>query len=898
MKRIMMLLMSLLASSSAFADGVLSGNLFDPVPDSKAIWVLKGVFGGLLGGGGDPLNTAISMFNSCILIVGGVLAGYVMFSGILNTAHDGEIFGKKYSAAWIPIRYSVGISLIVPFLKGYCVIQAIVMWVAVQGVGLADKVWSETMSSQNLQQYVSTGLTRPEAMQLGLKIYESQLCMAILTYEKGTQDGITLGYSGMQLGTTTNDTGSDIVLSFGATNDVIAHQNTCGTVTIHKFTAPAVPTTSLGNLSALTLTGDALQRMVAINQDNIQQVNVLISAIAPVAANDVANVVKGGKITDVAGVRSAVDAYEEHLREKASELVLAMQNNNELSQAATQDGFITAGSFYTKLSSVNDMVSRSVASIPSATGSGEMGLATTADIQATVFKQVQEVYNSTKGAGTITFGVGKQEGGSESGWWKTVKDAVAGGLDPRVLAKKAFTDTAGFVLNDGENPVMAVQRMGQYSLGTASTATGLLMLANVTTGITPGIASTISDIIKIVVPPMLLVGMTLSYVIPMLPAFIFYMSAFGWAVSVCMAIVASPLWIVAHLSPEGHDMMGKGVAGYQLVLSLLLRPVLMIFGMLCGIVLVSVFGQLLNRIFADTFIMSQTDSGFFTLIFGELIAAPILYACFVVILLRKSFGLIHEVPDHILKWIGGGDSWGAYGQAGGAEGAFAAAGAGMQAVGGVANKIGSPNGKESVKNEDKGNPFQDLKDRALAGSMSEKDGLNGGGTGGERSLSDIQGEAQQAQQEANEGYLNNAVEAMGGEGSKEAESMLKNVAASREKDPSTPFGKHVDNAVARELNHKYGAGVAAAVHAMSGGFSGEKFQDALSTFSGKASELDQAGLGGGEIKKAFAGAVADAKKDYTSHKAEAAKQGEEVKPFGQFMHDSLGRINTSSERID
>ena len=42
-------------------------------------------------------------------------------------------------------------------------------------------------------------------------------------------------------------------------------------------------------------------------------------------------------------------------------------------------------------------------------------------------------------------------------------------------------------------------------------------------------------------------GITMSYVIPMMPALIWLGMCFGWIIMVMQAMVASPLWIVMHI---------------------------------------------------------------------------------------------------------------------------------------------------------------------------------------------------------------------------------------------------------------------------------------------------------------------------------------------------------------
>ena len=65
-----------------------------------------------------------------------------MLAGTLHTANDGEMLGKKWSSLWIPIRTTLGVSMILPIKGGFCAIQLVLIWIAVQGIGLADQTWN------------------------------------------------------------------------------------------------------------------------------------------------------------------------------------------------------------------------------------------------------------------------------------------------------------------------------------------------------------------------------------------------------------------------------------------------------------------------------------------------------------------------------------------------------------------------------------------------------------------------------------------------------------------------------------------------------------------------------------------------------------------------------------
>ena len=146
------------------------------------------------------------------------------------------------------------------------------------------------------------------------------------------------------------------------------------------------------------------------------------------------------------------------------------------------------------------------------------------------------------------------------------------------------------------------------------------------------------------------VGGLLAYILPNLPMLLWFGIIIGWTILVVEAIIAAPLWAVMHLHPSGNDIAGKGSAGYSLVLGLILRPALIIFGLIAAIILSGLFGQLLNRVFFSVFSGNSSDAslGFFAIIFGTA-----LYATFMYHIIMTTFSLMHKIPDQLLRWIGG-----------------------------------------------------------------------------------------------------------------------------------------------------------------------------------------------------------------------------------------------------
>jgi defect-in-organelle-trafficking protein DotA len=155
MKKIALGLLSLLFPFWAFAS-TSSGSLsFAPPPTDVSVIFLGNIFGivdGVLHGTGSQImGTMFGVFNSAVLALGGIVIMYTLIVSTMNTAQEGQMLGQKWSSIWIPLRSTLGLALLIPKASGYCLMQIFVMWVIVQGVGAADKVWSAALG------YLNTG---------------------------------------------------------------------------------------------------------------------------------------------------------------------------------------------------------------------------------------------------------------------------------------------------------------------------------------------------------------------------------------------------------------------------------------------------------------------------------------------------------------------------------------------------------------------------------------------------------------------------------------------------------------------------------------------------------------------------------------------------------------------
>ena len=56
----------------------------------------------------------------------------------------------------------------------------------------------------------------------------------------------------------------------------------------------------------------------------------------------------------------------------------------------------------------------------------------------------------------------------------------------------------------------------------------------------------------------------------------------GWIILVCEAMIAVPLWMLAHMTVGGDGLHGRAIEGWGLLFNVVFRPTLMVVGLFLG----------------------------------------------------------------------------------------------------------------------------------------------------------------------------------------------------------------------------------------------------------------------------------------------------------------------------
>ena len=251
----------------------------------------------------------------------------------------------------------------------------------------------------------------------------------------------------------------------------------------------------------------------------------------------------------------------------------------------------------------------------------------------------------------------------------------SGGNAIKSFVNFIFGDTGLFDLrkNDDVFPLARMAMMGRSIIDktiTTLAAGGLMMgmggiiggLNNAIGGSLSAIGSTFLDFAL----AGLTVGFILYYIIPLLPFMYFFFAVGRWVKSIFEAMVAVPLWALAHLRLGGDGIVGPAASqGYIQILEIFLRPILTLFGLLATL---SVFYGL-SSILDTTFNLVVFNAGGFDM--SSLSSLPpgstvtewarealdelfytILYAIVLYMMALSCFKLIDLIPSKVMRYLG------------------------------------------------------------------------------------------------------------------------------------------------------------------------------------------------------------------------------------------------------
>lgn len=146
-------------------------------------------------------------------------------------------------------------------------------------------------------------------------------------------------------------------------------------------------------------------------------------------------------------------------------------------------------------------------------------------------------------------------------------------------------------------------------------------------------------------------GFVLAYVIPFMPITVWALMIIGYLITVIEAVIAAPLAVIMMVTPEGEGISGTRMERtIQLIATAILRPSLMVIGIIASVTVGFVAFQIWN-----VFFFGAAES---VLAGGILdsIAVIIIYTTTALSITKRVISVMHSLPDKILEWFTSGVS--------------------------------------------------------------------------------------------------------------------------------------------------------------------------------------------------------------------------------------------------
>lgn len=676
------------ALAFANSNGV-SLNQFTPPAGDASVGFLREAFGNVVGqitvggsiqGETDTVTAAgFKVFNSGVLFLSMLFVLYSTLKGTVDSAHDGEILGRKMSSIWVPLRTVGGTACLLPLGNGFSLIQIFVLWIAIQGAGLGDAIWSAMMDKLSQDNMIGRP-NIPDSRPLASNILRFEVCAAAMNkqfQDSGRADRIEVRENQKTI-TNTGEvlSGQNLVIgavtgpALGALNLVSSLSNARYTVSDYQWSATGNTYQNPNVCGTLTWTqseessGGNGNNSVAkgpILSAHSNAVKAMIASLRPIAQQIVA-----GNKPAAGAIDQAAAAYENTLRAGAATAVAQSNQNAKTNfiQLSRDGGWLYAGTYYNQIVRLNDAVQSAINALP------------TSEPINIEDKEAADVLLTYRDALAVADEYIKNRAASpkaayEQEWQSAYKDPDGSFKVPRswedvkrlisLPAIGAIHQMTYTIAGSNLSHISQMKAVGDTITGAAWGIAGTMFMANGVananvTKLTVGnvfdigaALNSMSGIVATIFNLLLLAGLILAFYVPMIPYIMWIVACIKWLVMVLENTVAAPVWAAAHVHPDGDDMAGKGGPGYFIILSTFMRPALMLFGLIFSITMAQPITHLVNSTYMLA-VAGSTHDSFNGL--GAFVAYSVIYALIMVIVVHSVFGLINYIPDNVLRWIG------------------------------------------------------------------------------------------------------------------------------------------------------------------------------------------------------------------------------------------------------
>lgn len=658
---------------------------------------------GILGLGATGIIGALSVvLNAAGLLLTFWILGVVIFTGALNSAHEGVVLGQQYSTLWVPVRTVIAIGSLMPIFGGYSLAQQIIMMVGRVSIGLANIAYAGAMSFIVANGGITPATISEEAQGISNGLIQSAMCMA---YADASGYKTSVDYSDAKLLVTDRASGQMkrnhveryryvYSASFNVTEPgaVEVEAGACGRVAM--LIPGEFPNDDTGN-AALARWQSVFDPLWSRLRSAIESPQMAALAKRLAATQSIDPYAQWLPIQDQidSAIKGAFDAGVLVAAEGADDLVCDMAA--EMRQA----GWGMLGAIYWNVSNYSrdqESRTREIGTAVKRVGPDTSTLALdmvppfheAPFTDASVLKDYASVQNGFDQAAlaakeAIEYSRPRDFHQPSQDLLNTVSSTADGDASdgwPRVIQyvfKDFATDRFIDIVTAEGDVIGNLASMGHKLIIGAEGGLAVILAAKTLTegkdanlltktgwnilGLHPGITvgqviakviSGIMGILMLLIIPMLVLGIYFAFYLPAIPIIYWFTSMTSWLIAHIQAVVSAPMWCAAHVAPQGNGFASDQARnGYMTVLSILFRPILMVTGFFAGMLAIQIMGLFIGAIFPIAYRSITMDTLFGLISF---LAVSALLLIISITVMQRIFSMAYEIADDILEFFGGG----------------------------------------------------------------------------------------------------------------------------------------------------------------------------------------------------------------------------------------------------
>lgn len=606
----------------------------------------------------SPLNSAVKAFDGATLILAGFMA--IISMGLLVKDGVNQEEGMIRRHALQPIKMSFASASIMPVLGGFSLCQVVFLVFFVNGLGVANWVWSHWLETQSITASYPSLNNDYKIHNLAVNMLFSNICTIthnndLKQIRKEGTNVINNPYGTFQ----TNKTPFGFDLRYGEKSHQYKSQpyyDQCGLIHFTTKTQSIYKKSKKSHKPLFTSSKSIDQIIKNVNKavytTQVNQgikLNNKMYKLAKKVVNNKLETKKGHSLLN-SKINQYVNQYAKKLKNTANNALHTQNNQSQYIKAMQKDGFLIGGAYYfamgailnkytTALSNI-PQVKKGINNLPSGGAKNNNSNKAVAFAKSLLYQQPSHTARMIKNSNVVQSQEPNSNGPEATIFTKLTRIIKHYMGQKHLFSKIRNEPNLMLVFISFGNEVQSIaQQMGLLGLGAGALSFIPFIGSAVKTDLA-GPAISFANYFG-------MLGAGMSITTSLLPVVMWLSAVISLITFGLMGIFAIQLLCITYVASDPDGIIGRLGQLYMLLFRALTQASLLVIGLICAIVAMYPATQIFNLFFFKTasYIGITNPWAFFVWCLS--------WWGIGLAVIKQVFSLITYIPENIPQWLGG-----------------------------------------------------------------------------------------------------------------------------------------------------------------------------------------------------------------------------------------------------